>query len=255
MRRPLALLLIAALGNCALADGHWVDYHDASPFLCRSEFRLDAVRPLLNDLSRLQSEIEQTLNLQGTDGRIEVNIFSHKRSYVQHLAKRVPEGVSRPALFVQGTDAGRIYVYRRSGFETDVRHEATHALLHNALPYVPLWLDEGLAEYFEVPRGDRVSKNPHLSATLWAMRFGWQPDLRGLEARGKLTDLRGKDYRESWAWVHFLLHESPQTRQILHAYLQAIQHGDPPGRFSDYLANQIPNADERLLQHFRSWNR
>ena len=34
-------------------------------------------------------------------------------------------------------------------FEADLRHECTHALLHAALPYVPLWLDEGLASLYE----------------------------------------------------------------------------------------------------------
>ena len=34
---------------------------------------------------------------------------------------------------------------------TDLRHELTHALLHGVLKDVPLWLDEGLAGFFELP--------------------------------------------------------------------------------------------------------
>ncbi|GIT30210.1 MAG: hypothetical protein Ct9H300mP1_22560 [Planctomycetaceae bacterium] len=37
-----------------------------------------------------------------------------------------------------------------TGFPEDLRHEFTHGVLHSSLKRVPLWLDEGLAEYFEV---------------------------------------------------------------------------------------------------------
>ena len=46
------------------------------------------------------------------------------------------DGTKRRALFVQGTDAGRVYAYRTRDLDTDVRHETTHALLHTALPFV-----------------------------------------------------------------------------------------------------------------------
>ena len=32
-----------------------------------------------------------------------------------------------------------------------------------ALPFVPLWLDEGFAEYFETPAADRASGSPYLA--------------------------------------------------------------------------------------------
>ena len=38
----------------------------------------------------------------------------------------------------------------------------THAILNASLRYVPIWLDEGLAKYFETPRGDRATQNPFL---------------------------------------------------------------------------------------------
>ena len=46
-----------------------------------------------------------------------------------------------------------VYTYWGNRIQQDLRHELTHAILHSVLKDVPLWLDEGLAEYFEVPHG------------------------------------------------------------------------------------------------------
>ena len=52
---------------------------------------------------------------------------------------------------MKGRGPGKVFAYKSKALPVDVRHEGTHGLLHAALPMVPLWLDEGLAEYFEVP--------------------------------------------------------------------------------------------------------
>ena len=38
-----------------------------------------------------------------------------------------------------------------------------HGYLHSAFPSIPLWLDEGLAEYFETPRGDAGLNGRHVA--------------------------------------------------------------------------------------------
>ena len=57
-------------------------------------------------------------------------------------------------------------------FEIDLRHEATHALLHGSLPMVPLWLDEGLAKYFEVLREHRIDGSPYVNTVKENVRLG-----------------------------------------------------------------------------------
>jgi hypothetical protein len=161
--------------------------------------------------------------------------------------------MNRPALFVQGTDMGRVYVYKRWGFDTDLRHESTHAVLHNALPYVPMWLDEGLAEYFEVPANKRSAGNPHLSSLRRSIFFGWRPNLAKLEAAEDLADMGANEYREAWAWAHFMLHGPPEVRQVLADYLYDIQSGDSAGLLKDRLAKTVPHADVRLIEHLRNW--
>jgi len=249
------LVFAASLTAWQTALGQWAETRKIGPFELRSEFALsdEEGKKLLREMSRLQTDVEQMLGLQPGLDPIEVNLFRTKTSYQNYLRLRVPEGASRPALFVRGNDMGRVYVYRHWGFEQDLRHESTHAVLHNALPYVPLWLDEGLAEYFEVGSQQRSSGNPHLNELKRRILFGWSPDLRRLEKLAHLNEMTGDDYRESWAWAHFMLHGPQEIRQVLADYLYDIQQGNLAGKLSDRLFAGFPDAEKRLVSHIRHW--
>ena len=224
-------------------------------FQLRSEFPLNdkTGKALLVEMSALQLDVETLLNLKAGENPVEVNLFRTKGSYQSYLRQRVPEGMFRPALFVKSEDMGRVYVYRRWGFEKDVRHECTHAVLHNTLPYVPLWLDEGLAEYFEVSRADRAKRNPHLAELKRRVYFGWKPNIKKLETLESLQEMDASDYRDSWAVVHYLLHGPQEVRQVLADYLYDIQTGNLAGKLSSKLAAKVPDYDARVATHIRHW--
>jgi hypothetical protein len=248
-----AALVLAVTFECA--GGEWVEIRSVGPFELRSEFSLgdQTARRLLLEMGRLQADVDEMLNIQTGSDPIEVNLFRTKSSYQAYVRQRIPEGASRPALFVKGSDKGRVYLYRRWGYEQDLRHECTHALLHNAFPYVPLWLDEGLAEYFEVSPEKRPSGHTHLGETKRRILFGWRPDLRRLESLSGLSEMGAAEYRESWAWAHFLLHGPQEVRQLLSDYLHDIASGELAGPFSDRLYARFPQADQHLVTHLRQW--
>lgn len=195
MIRPhmLACLVcwLAGLSPMVLHGDDWKSRHEAGNLSIFAEFPLRDVQGLVDELAALQGEIEATLRLKANDQPIEIYLFASRGSYVNHVSVRVPNAVNRRALYVQGKDAGRIYAYRHREMDIDVRHEATHAILHNCLPFVPLWLDEGLAEYFEVRQAERKSQNPHHSSTKWVRRFGGRPDLVALEKKRNLSEFDG----------------------------------------------------------------
>ena len=253
MRFVLALCLVSTLTAAVRAEGDWVDFFSVGPFECRSEFKLDDSQKLRLELQQLKSDVESTLKLKPVNTPVQINLFRNRRSYFRHVSKRFPAGAKRQALYLQGTDMGRIYVYRHSKCRTDILHEACHAILHNDLPYLPIWLDEGFAEYFEVPPNQRLDKHPHLGGLRWRIRFGWKPRLHALEKKRGLNDMRAADYRESWAWVHFMLHGPREARQVLADYLNSIQDADPPGFLSAHLERRLPNAERRLVQHLKDW--
>ena len=254
MRGILAILcgmaLVLAPMRAVWAWG-WVEEEQVGPYLIRSEFALRDVQGLVDDLGDLQTDIERQLGLKCETGEIQIHLFRSRWSYNDYLSKRVPDGTKRQALFVQGTDAGRVYAYRHSGLDVDVRHETTHALLHSALPYVPLWLDEGLAEYFEVSPGLREKHNPHRNELKFAIRFGWRPGLERLEAKRELTEMNAKDYRDAWGVIHFILHGPPAAREALTAYLAEIDSGKAPTPLSQHLRRRIPNLEQQIVDHLR----
>jgi hypothetical protein len=126
-------------------------------------------------------------------------------------------------------------------------------LLHASLPMVPLWLDEGLAEYFEAPRDERASENPHINAIRWGARLGRVPSIENLEGKETLDDMDRADYRQSWAWTHFMLHGPHEAHDELVRFLADIQASTPPGLLSERLRRRIPDLDSRFADHFRSW--
>ncbi len=249
IRSALASVLWAV--GAASLQAAWEEEFTAGNFVFRSEFPLSDVQELLNDLSDLQTELEQTLGVKCVDREIQIHLFCSKANYQRYLSVRVPDGAKRQAFFMPGTDAGRIYAYRHRGMETDVRHETTHALLRNALPYVPLWLDEGLAEYYEVPSGKRHQGDGHLKELRWAQRFGWRPELERLEAKRKFLELGAKDYRDAWAVVQFLLQGPPEGRLVLQAYLREIESGDVPTPLSELLKDALPDYEAEINRQLK----
>lgn len=253
MRRIPAILcgLILVLAPLYASAAGWVEERRIGPYLIRSEFALRDVQGLVNELVDLQADIEGQLGLKCEPKEIQIHLFRNRSTYVNYLSKRVPEGTKRKALFVQGTDAGRVYAYQNRDMETDVRHETTHALLHSALPYVPMWLDEGLAEYYEVSPGMREKHNPHHGELQLPIRLGWRANLERLEAKRELAEMGKNDYRDSWAVIHYILHGPPAAREALTAYFEEVQSGKAPAPVSQHLRRRISNLDQRIVDHLK----
>jgi len=231
----------------------WNDEFTAGNFVFRSEFPLKDVQELLDSIADLQTDLEETLGVECSDREIQIHLFRNRWSYQRYLAIRVPDGAKRQAFYMPGPDAGRVYAYRHRGLETDVRHETTHALLRNALPYVPLWLDEGLAEYFEVEKRQRGRGDGHLGELQLAIRLGWKPDLARLEARRGFMELNARDYRDAWGIIHFMIQGPPEARQALRDYLNEVEAGNVPGPLSDTLRKSLPNFEQDVLKHLKDF--
>lgn len=254
--RLLLLTILLFIGPRAEAQ-RWVEQFQDGAFTFRSEFAIRK-EPLIRDLSQIKQELEQKLKLKIGKAPIEVLLFANQRRYLAAVRKQVPSAANRRALFVKTAEGSRVYAFKsRTLFDADIRHECTHALVHNSVNFIPLWLDEGLAEYFELKAGTRV-RPARLNEVRNIIRFG--PLSRGrhslpeLESLNDIGQMRTQEYRDSWAWVHYLLNDPTQeyvARRVLVSYLSEIQKGNPPGPFSKYFERYIPHGDTRLVQHFR----
>ncbi len=256
---PAALVLLTgALLNGSRqchADEGWADTRVTGPFTCRADFPLDSVEDLLGDLAQLQNDLVRCLGIRPADERIELYLFHDQRTYKKYLRQYLGDLPYRRALYLKKGGPGIVLAFASDQLAVDLRHECTHALLHSSLPMVPLWLDEGLAEYFELPPQQRAYDNPYLSTVRWNVRLGIVPRLDKLENESGLKSMGGADYRNAWAWTHFILHGSPDAHQELVAFLRDISASTPPGLLSRRLKQRLPDVEQRFSAHFRGMKR
>jgi hypothetical protein len=240
-------------GGALAAD--WTDSREAGPLVCRADFPLQGMEGLFADLDQLQGDLCQSLGIPPAQERIEIYLFGDEAAYRRYLKTYFPQLPYRRALFAKLGGPGMVFAYRGKEFETGLRLECTHALLHAALPTVPLWLDEGLAEYFQEPRAKRACDSRHLSMTCWSARLGMVPSLEKLEKETDLSQMTSTDYLYAWAWVHFMLHGSAAAHEELAKFLGEIRADAPYGLLSRRLAARLPDVDHSFCTHFKGWSR
>ncbi len=166
-----------------------------------------------------------------------VVLFRDARSFAP-FAKTSVEGEARPVgYFIAG--AGLWYLLADAGADADARrttlHEYAHSLIRRAYPRLPLWLDEGLAEHLSTfeRRGAVAELGRPVQEHLGTLATGAALPLRGLAAvtaehpTYNENDRAGRFYAHAWAFVHFLLHGSPDRRPALHAFMERCNRGVP----------------------------
>jgi tetratricopeptide (TPR) repeat protein len=116
-------------------------------------------------------------------------------------------------------------------------HEYVHLLVDNVSPDTPLWLNEGLAEYYSTFRvvdgGRRALVGqviPSHRRLLRERRFLTIPDLLGVERASpdyNEGERRSLFYAQSWALVHMLLSRPPGRASQLEDYARLVSDGAP----------------------------
>jgi len=251
LRIACAAVGLHVLVSVAHGENRWPDERQAGQFQCHADFPLAPQQPLLDELTQLTQELRAKLGVSPPRETVHFFLFQAKDTYQSYMKQYFPRVPYRRALFIKGRGPGMVFAYQGADFEIDVRHECTHALLHTWLPHVPLWLDEGLAEYFEVPRDKRVTQNPHHAVVTVAVRGGQLPRLEELEPLDNLDEMGRDEYRDAWAWVHFMLHGPREAQDELSRYLDDLHSGSEPGKLSERLRRRLPDLNRRLVEHFR----
>jgi hypothetical protein len=245
----LPVLLVLAPSACDAAG--WADIRVVGPFVCRADFSLAGLTNVLDDLGRLQADLVRTLGVPPAAESVDLYFFHDQATYSRYLSRYLPTVPYRRALYVKSKGPGKVFAYWSRDFEVDLRHECTHALLHASLPVVPLWLDEGLAEYFQVPADQRAAAHPYLKAVRSQVRWSSVARPETLEKIAKVADLGHGEYQAAWAWVHFMLHGPAPAHEELVSFLADIRSGSPPGLLSARLRRRLADLDSVFTAHFR----
>lgn len=141
------------------------------------------------------------------------------------------------------------------------RHEVTHLALGNWLGSIPLWLNEGLAEFVEhlsfrrsyaatEPPEDRLREVAQMRAQ------GKLPPLATFLGMNRLDWNRIGDevtYPYAWSLVHFLMKDQ-RERALLGDYLnQAAEQRCTPFDHAGYLAANYPGGIRALESDWAQW--
>ena len=149
-----------------------------------------------------------------------------------------------------------------SALET-IFHEYTHYIVsRNVRVPVPMWLNEGLAEFYSTFRGDfrgrtMIGKVPQSHATLLQestyvpLRDILSP--RDLESIWRWPTQIGMFYAESWALVHYVTVERKNpTANPLGTYLTSLARtGNHDNAFQEAFGTDVDGMDRELRQYVR----
>lgn len=181
----------------------------------RSDHALNGPPEWLADLHRLKQDLEQALGIPLAEAPVDIYLFAERASLRDYLRRNYPGLEDRRAVFIKTGGELRILACRGEWLEVDLRHELTHAWLHQHPGPLPLWLDEGLAEYFESERPGAPDCQPdHCQLLAEAAAAGdWHPNLARLAGRQDVASFSRLDYAEAWLWTNWLLNEAPPSHR------------------------------------------
>lgn len=252
MTRLGSCLLVWLLLSFPLRAQQWPDERQVGSLHYHANFPLSKQSAIVEETALLTQQVPTLLAIQPNGDEIRVFLFHNQSTFRGYVRQYFPDVPMRRALYIKPRGPGMVFAYANPDLDEDLRHETTHAVLHTMLPMVPLWLDEGLAEYFEVPTAQRQFGHGHWPRVQRELARTGIPSLWELEEQVELNDMDADDYRHAWAWVHFFLHGPAPVQAEFRAYLRDLQNHIPPGRLSERLSRQVPDWSDLLVQHFQS---
>jgi hypothetical protein len=226
-----------------------------APYVFLSDFEVKPDMPLFQELAKLRDQVYRELQLTPGRSTVQVYLFESKERYEEYMHAHYANLPPRRAFFIQQQrvmgGADDLLVYTRWGerIQQDLRHELTHALLHSVMRDVPLWLDEGLAEYFELPPDCHGINSSHVETLRRDLGLSFRADLDRLEKLKDVNEMKSPEYREAWLWVHLMLHSRPEAKTALLTYLQELRTNRNPGLLGPRLAAVFPSLNETFKKH------
>ncbi|MEO8498866.1 MAG: DUF1570 domain-containing protein, partial [Planctomycetota bacterium] len=256
LRVGIALLLITFTAGCASVRAVPTLPEELSvardQLIVYSDFKLASRHRLVEELVALRGDISEQLDVPVSDEPIHIYLFSKSESYQEYIANHFPGLPNRRAFFVESDTRLTVYAQWGDRVAEDLRHEVTHGYLHSVIPNTPLWLDEGIAEYFETPRGWNGLHAAHLKLLdSQASKGDWKPDLSRLDKLVTIDQMTQREYAESWLWVHFLLQTTRERRLLLQRHLHVLHEKAQAPPFSQAIFNAEPDAAYDVLDHLR----
>ena len=190
-----------------------------------SDFYFPKRHRLIEELIGQRLRMQETLGIEASEEPIHVFLFEDEPTFREFLNEQHPSFPDRRAFFLRSPTNLVVYAHWNAKVAEDLRHEVAHGYLHSSVPNVPIWLDEGIAEFFESGPNAGGRHAAHISYLTAEYTAGhWKPDLKRLETLTQPGELSQLDYAEAWLWARFLTSHSSETQKMLSDFLEACQH-------------------------------
>ena len=198
--------------------------------------------------------------LQGEQPRFPVYIFAGRSSYLAYV-EDVMGGGGENTAGVYSPTLKQLLIWNLP--DTDqvfatVRHEGFHQYFDSLVGESPIWLNEGLAEYFETSeyRNSRlVDGIPH-AGNLARLRaspgsLGSWEEFVGLDPAAFMSQAPW-NYARAWLLAHWLMTD-PAGQPILKALLDRLIAGEPRDAVvADLFQGRDRELESALRQHLKS---
>ncbi|HEY0140464.1 MAG TPA: tetratricopeptide repeat protein [Thermoanaerobaculia bacterium] len=241
--RVHALLLAVLLTLSASAAVPLPSSSDRWLALTAGEFRIFSnvsprqTRQLATDLLRMRAALGKLTRLN-LDSKLPtyVFVFRNGRTFAPYRDALIGrENVPAAGVFLAGRIANFMIMRadEEGGAGRVIYHELTHHFLRNTVGDPPLWLNEGLAEYYSTftAKGGNVSVGLPLPQHVKWLRDNQLAPLEDHFA----VDRQSREYSEtprqvafyaqSWALVHYLLHGPRDRHDQLGQFIEQLRAG------------------------------
>lgn len=194
-----------------------------------------------------------------------VYIFGDQRSFATYCEAAIGRSDRLSGVFLSHRDGNHVLIDASArGVDHVVYHELTHYFLRNTVPTeVPLWFNEGLAEFYSTftARNDSVEVGLPVDEHLAWLRT--QPliplkDLFAINHDSKEYhegNRQGVFYAESWALVHYMMIGNSERRAQLGMYVGLIASGRPIDEaFYSAFHGTYDDLERELRKYIRSFS-
>ncbi len=227
-----------------LSQPGWVaqNKYDSVHFTLMTQFKDDDyARRVLGDLEQefsiLQKEFWDFIPPQWREAHVDVVAFGAQEAFDDYAARDT--GMPRGEKGYSSTKEPRIVYLRQGVYYRDVMivaHELTHLFNRFCTPRTPIWLDEGMAQYYADLAGERVGNagvkagvNPEaliqIDAALRSNRFVPLSGILMMDDASFYGERVELNYAESWALVYYLRRGLPRGDEMFSRYYYALAHG------------------------------
>lgn len=257
------LLAAASAAGPPGIPGPWVEARSPN-FHVVGNADAEKVKALTEKLERFHQAMEQTLLGPRVHPVIPSTLILMKsQAALRPFSRLSPDGEPGTAQGFMRAGPERMYLVVNLGAapaERTAFHEYTHVLVKLKFGSVPLWLNEGMAAYFESLR----FRDSHFRLGEWRREYeqtlrerGFVPLQVLVEVDEDSPDYNQQDrlqrfYAQSWLLVHYLLHgEQGRHRKGLELFLELLRDAVPHQQaFEQAFGVDYAGMDGRLRRYW-----